>query len=109
MATEKVKGLEFNRRCGNYGVRACPKQLVRTKKDEENGTIQLVKYYEVRGQEFCFTLAWFKYDPHKPDWDLHMIGSRLADIPSIDIQPVWAALRLAYQTLREWSDLDGKK
>lgn len=104
-----MKRLEFDWRCGCYGVRACPRQLVMTKDNEANGTIQLVKYYEVQGHEFCFTIAWFKFNRHEPDWDLHMIGRYLADIPSIDIQPIWSALRLAYQTLREWRDPDGKE
>ena len=46
-----MKKLEFNWRMGDYGLKACPERLVRFEDDEENKTINFLRYYKYQGKE----------------------------------------------------------
>ena len=39
-----------------YALQAVPKCLARFDKDDENETIELVKYYQYQGKECCYTI-----------------------------------------------------
>ena len=76
-----MSDLNFYWRMGDYALQAVPKCLVRFDKDDENETIELVKYYQYRGKECLYTIGYFYYD-----------------------EPVFKMLKAAYDVLTEWKE-----
>ena len=91
--------LEFSWKYKDYELRACPKRLARFSPDEENVTIDLIKWDENwDGKRFCYSLAYFV---RKSDgYELYFVGNRpFEDIPTEDVLEVWEALKTAQAVL----------
>lgn len=95
--------LNFYWRMGDYALEACPKHLARLNCDEPNVTINLVKYYQYQGHECKFSIGYFWYDTHEPEWELKFVGDRFKEILETDVIAVFKMLAAAYDTLEEWS------
>lgn len=96
--------LNFYWRLGNYALEACPKHLIaRFRENEPNVTIDLVKYYQYRGQECKYSIGYFYYNTHEPCWELKFVGERFKEILETDVVAVFSMLAAAYDTLEEWS------
>ena len=101
-----MKKLEFNWRMGDYGLKACPERLVRFEDDEENKTINFLRYYKYQGKEACCSVGYFWYNTHEPCWEFKFVGDRFTNIPDDEIKPIFCMLKLAYKTLEEWTMLN---
>lgn len=100
--------LEFEWRVGDYELRAAPRHLVPFDPDEDNVTVDLVKHYEKDGRNFCYSIAFFKWDDREKSFDLYMVGERFKDIDSDDLPELAAALKVAYDTLMLWVEHGGR-
>lgn len=96
--------LNFYWRLGDYALRAMPPRLVRLNDDEQNATIELVKYFQHQGRESCYTIGYFWYNTHEPCWELKFVGERFKEILDGDVVAIFKMLRAAYDTLEEWTD-----
>lgn len=95
--------LNFYWRMGDYALEACPKRLARFSEDEPNETIDLVKYYQYKGKECCYSIGYFYYNAHEPCWELKFVGDRFKELLETDVVAVFKMLKAAYDTLEEWS------
>ena len=95
--------LNFYWRMGDYALEACPKSLARFKEDEQNETINLVKFFQHEGRECKYSIGYFYYNDHEPCWELKFVGERFKDILETDVVAVFKMLAAAYDTLEEWS------
>ena len=91
--------LEFQWREGNLALKAVPKHLVRFEDDEENVTIDFLKYNK---DETCFSIGYFKYNERDNYWSLYFVGDRFKQIPPEQSSELWKQLGLAYDVLSEW-------
>ena len=98
-----MSNLNFYWRMGDYALEACPQQLVRFSENDENVTIDLVKYYQYQGRECKYSIGYFWYDKHEPRWELKFVGPRFKEILETDVVAVFKMLAAAYDTLEEWS------
>lgn len=96
--------LNFYWRMNDYALQACPGSLARLSADEPNVTIELVKHYQYRGKERCYTIGYFWYNTHEPCWELKFVGERFCDIDKADIVEIFEMLKAAYKTLEAWSE-----
>ena len=96
--------LNFYWRMGDYALRAVPKCLARFDKDDENETIELVKYYQYRGKECVYTIGYFYYDEHESCWELKFVGERFKELLETDVVAVFKMLKAAYDVLTEWME-----
>ena len=95
--------LEFQWRNGDLALVACPKHLVRFEDDEENVTINFLRYYRNEsGKELCFSIGFFKYNERESCWSLYFVGDRFKEIAPEESAELWKQLGLAYDTLSEW-------
>ena len=99
-----MSDLNFYLRMGDYALEACPRRLVRLYDDEENETIDLVKYYQHEGHECKYSIGYFYYNSHEPCWELKFVGDRFKDILESDVIAIFKMLAAAYDTLEEWSE-----
>lgn len=97
-----MSDLNFYWRLGDYALEACPKHLVRFSKTEPNVTIDLVKYFHDRGEEYKYSIGYFYYDDHELCWELKFVGDRFKDILEGDVVAIFKMLQSAYDTLDEW-------
>ena len=93
--------LEFNWKYKDYELRAVPKQLVRFSEDEENTTIELIKWdTKETGERYCFTIAYWIY---KEGYKLRFVEDRMFKcIVDEDIYLIWKQLKLAQKVLDEF-------
>ena len=95
--------LEFGWRDGDLELKAVPQRLVRFSDDEENVTIDFVKYYrDDDGRELCFSIGYFKYNAREDCWSLYFVGDRFKEIPPEQAAELWKQLGFAYDILDEW-------
>lgn len=99
--------LNFYWRMGDYGIRAVPKRLAKMHPDDENETIELIKYYQHEGHEVCYVIGYFWWNAHEPCWELKFVGDRFKDILETDVTAVFKMLAAAYDTLEEWKRMVG--
>ena len=99
-----MSDLNFYWRMGDYALEACPKRLARICDDEQNETIDLVKYYRYKGEECKYSIGYFWYNTHAPCWELKFVGGRFKELLETDVVAVFKMLKAAYDTLEEWSD-----
>ena len=99
-----MSDLNFYWRMGDYALQAVPKCLVRFDKDDENETIELVKYYQYRGKECLYTIGYFYYDEREPCWELKFVGERFKELLETDVVVVFKMLKAAYDVLTEWKE-----
>ncbi len=99
-----MSGLNFYWRMGDYAIEACPRYLARLSKDEQNETIDFVKYYQYQGRECKYSIGYFRYNEHEPCWELKFVGDRFSEIGKEDIIPIFEMLKAAYSTLTEWKN-----
>lgn len=97
------KELNFYWRMGNYALEACPKRLTRFEEDEPNETIDIVRYYQLNGKEYKYSLGYFYYNTHEPCWELKFVGGRFKELLETDVVAVFKMLQFAYDVLEEWS------
>ena len=84
--------LNFNWKYKDYELRACPKHLVRFSDDEENETIDLIKW-----------------QTDKEGFDLILVGTRVFDeIEEDDLEMVWDQLHTAQLVLDRFWDTEYK-
>lgn len=95
--------LNFYWRMDDYALEACPKHLARFSDNEENETINLVKYYQYQGRECKYSIGYFYYDTHEPCWELKFVGDRFKELLETDVVAVFKMLKAAYDVLEEWS------
>ena len=93
--------LEFNWKYKDYELRAVPKRLVRFNEDEENHTIELIKWNTKEdGKKHCFTIAYWIY---KEGYELRSVGNRIFNCIEIeDIAIIWEQMKLAQKVLDEF-------
>ena len=96
--------LNFYWRMGDYALEACPKRLARFDKDEPNETIDFVKFYKDHGREFKYSIGYFYYSTHEPCWELKFVGGRFKEILDGDATAIFRMLKVAYDTLEEWTE-----
>lgn len=90
--------LEFNWKYKDYELRAVPKRLVRFSENEENTTIELLKWStKENGKKYCFTIAYWIY---KEGYELRIVGDRIfKDIDVEDVTIIWEQMELAQKAL----------
>ena len=90
--------LEFNWKYKDYELRAVPKRLARFSEDEENTTIELLKWNtKENGEKYCFTIAYWIY---KEGYELKFVGDRMFKYTDDeDIALIWQQLKLAQKVL----------
>ena len=98
------KPLIFNWRFGDFALEACPERLARFSDDEENVTIDFVRYYRKDGREYKYSIGYFWYNEHEPCWELKFVGERFTEMLDTDLVTVFRMLKAAYETLEEWSN-----
>ena len=99
----KTNKLEFYWRDGCIQLHACPKRLVRFHPDEDNVTIDVVKFEpKPDGSEYCYSIGYFWWNANEPCWELKFVGDRFKDIPPEQASEVWKQLGMAYDVLTEW-------
>ena len=90
--------MEFNWKYKNYELRAVPKRLVRFSEDEENHTIELIKWNTKDGKKYCFTIAYWQNT--NSGYELKAVGDRIFEfIDDEDIPLIWQQLKLAQKVL----------
>lgn len=99
-----MSDLNFYWRMGDYALQAVPECLARFDKDDENETIELVKYYQYRGKECVYTIGYFYYDEREPYWELKFVGDRFKELLETDVVAVFKMLKAAYDVLTEWKE-----
>ena len=72
--------LNFYWRMGDYALEACPKHLAKLEPDDQNETIDLVKYYKYQGHECKYSIGYFYYNSHEPCWELKFVGGRFKEL-----------------------------
>lgn len=101
--------LNFNWKYKDYELRACPKHLARFSDDEENETIDLIKWQTDKedGRRYCFSLAYWQRD--KEGFDLTLVGTRVfEEIEEDDLEMVWKQLHTAQLVLDRFWDTEYK-
>ena len=101
--------LNFNWKYKDYELRACPKHLVRFSDEEENETIDLIKWqtHKEDGKRYCFSLAYWKRGSE--GFDLSLVGSRVFEyIEEYDLEVVWKQLHAAQLVLDNFWDTEYK-
>ena len=100
--------LEFQWRVGDFGIRATPKRLVRFDENEDNETIDFVRFCRDGEREYCYSIGYFKWDEDDESFDLRLVGDRFRIITD---EEMWAlvgeALAAAYDTLMLWKKSEG--
>ena len=98
--------LEFSWKYKDYGLRACPKRLVRFNANEPNETIDFVKRItNSDGAEYYLSLAYWSKD--NEGYELEFVGDRpFKYIEPEDLEIVWKALRVAQKVLDAWFDME---
>ena len=91
--------MEFNWKYKDYELRAVPKRLVRFRKDEENHTIELIKWNTKEdGKKYCFTIAYWQNT--NSGYELKAVEDRIFEfIDDEDIALIWQQLKLAQKVL----------
>ena len=95
--------LEFNWKYKDYELRAVPKMLVRLDEDEENETIELLKWdTRENGERYCFTMAYWIYTDDD-GYELRLVGNRMFNyIETEDIAIIWEQMKLAKEALDDF-------
>ena len=99
-----MSDLNFYWRMGDYALESCPKTLAKLHEDDENETIDLVKYYQSKGHECKYSIGYFYYNTHEPCWELKFVGDRFKKILEGDVIAIFKMLSAAYDALEEWSN-----
>lgn len=88
--------LEFNWKYKDYELRSVSKHLVRFNDEEENVTIELLKWdTRENGERYCFTMAYWIYTDDD-GYELRLVGNRMFDCIELeDIIIVWGQMKLA--------------
>ena len=91
--------LEFNWKYKDYELRAVPKHLVRFDDDEENITIDLIKWNKREdGSRYCYSIAYWRYT--NEGYELRIVGDRIfKDIDVKDVAIIWEQMKLAQKVL----------
>lgn len=105
--SDKCK-LIFSWRYGEYGLEAVPKRLVRFTQDEENETVNFVRYFESGKSVLKYSIGYFYYNEAEPCWELKFVGDRFMDIAEKDLPAIWEGLKSAYRVLTEWKKTQGE-
>lgn len=95
--------LNFYWRMGDYALEAVPKRLVRFHDEDQNETIDLVKYYNYQGRECKYSIGYFRYNENEPCWELKFVGDRFKELRKTDLVALFEMLAAAYDTLEAWS------
>lgn len=103
--SDKCK-LIFSWRYGEYGLEAVPKRRVRLSQDEENETVDFIRYFESGKSVLKYSIGYFEYKNN--DWTLRFVGDRFMDIAEKDLPAIWEGLKSAYRVLTEWKNLQGE-
>lgn len=98
--------LIFSWRYGEYGLEAVPSRLVRFTPDEENETVDFIRYFESGKSTLKYSIGYFKYEDN--DWILRFVGDRFMDIAEQDLPAIWEGLKSAYRVLTEWKKMQGE-
>lgn len=102
-----MRKLNFYWRMGDYALEAVPRSLARFSEDEENETIDFVRYYQRQGREHKYSIGYFYWNEHEPCWELKFVGERFGDILEGDVTAIFKMLKAAYETLEEWKRTEG--
>lgn len=100
--------LEFNWKCGNIEIRACPQRLARLYAGEPNDTIDVVLWHkDANDKPYCFSIAYFVRG--KEGYYLKFVGARPLLYVSEEYVPAfWGGLQQAQDVLDRWfDDTDG--
>lgn len=97
-----MKKLDFYWRLGDFALKATPKRLVRFSPDEENETIDFVRYYRDGKHELCYSIGYFKWNEGECCWELKFVGDRFKEIPDDMVVEIFQMLRAAYDILNGW-------
>lgn len=100
--------LEFNWKCDNIEMRACPKRLVHMYYGEPNSTIDVVLWHkDANGNPYCFSIAYFVRG--KEGYYLKFVGARpLLYVSEEHVPALWGGLQQAQDVLDRWfDDTDG--
>jgi hypothetical protein len=92
--------LNYNWKYRDYELRACPRTLTRLNKEDQNETIDLIKWETSKedSKRYCFSLAYWQRD--KEGFDLTLVGTRIFDeIEEDDVAMVWEQLHTAQLVL----------
>lgn len=102
-----MKPLVFEMRVGDYECHACPKRLVRLDENDQDETVDFVRYTKsADGHEYFYSIGFFRFNDREEIWELRFVGDRFLEIPDEDIRTVWRMLKAAYLCLEEWSRED---
>ena len=95
--------LEFNWKYKDYELRAVPKYLTRFNDEEENTTIELLKWEtKNNGVRYCFTMAYWTYSSNE-GYELRLVGDRMFNYIELeDIATIWEQLKLAKEVLDDF-------
>lgn len=105
MAKKTKNKLVFSWRYGEYGLEATPKRLTRFTADEENETIDFVRYFEYGKSTLKYSIGYFYYNENEqPCWELRFVGDRFKDIAEQDLPAIWEGLKSAYSVLTMWKE-----
>lgn len=47
--------------------------------NSKSHTLELVRWYESKGKEYCYVVAWLDWNDREPCWELHSVGTRFLD------------------------------
>ena len=93
--------LEFSFKYKDYELRACPKCLVRFSPDDQNETIDLLKWYKSGDKSYCYSLAYF--EKYSEGYRLKFVGDRpFTDIDKEDLSIIWSVLKQAKEILDQF-------
>lgn len=94
--------LEFSFKYKDFEIKACPKRLARFTPDEENETINLVKWAtRENGEKYCYSLAYFTQTSE--GYELTFVGGRPFECIDIDdLKTIWLALSTAQKILDDY-------
>lgn len=95
--------LNFYWRLGDYALEATPECIIASDgQEEQNITINLVKYYQYQGHECKYSIGYFYYDEIELCWELKFVGGRFKELLETDVVAVFRMLKAAYDVLEEW-------
>ena len=94
--------LEFNWKYKDYELRAVPKYLARFNEEEENVTIDFLKWYDDEDGRYCFSLGYWKRTKDE-GYCFKMVGDRMFRfVEGEDLKVIWEMLRMAQCTLDDY-------
>lgn len=97
--------LEFNKKYKEYEVRVVNHHLMLPSDDEEELTIELIKWdYSRKCGKYCITLAYFEKGVE--GYTIRLVGNRYFSIAENDIIEVHKMLEEAYNVLNKENDED---